>query len=48
MTATESVGGQPVDSANFYQYNPYIDELTYDEAMYTDFVDAGSPPASGC
>jgi cellulose 1,4-beta-cellobiosidase len=41
MTATESVGGQPVDSANFYQFNPYIDELTYDEAMYTNFVNAG-------
>ena len=41
MTATETVGGLPVDNANFYQYNPYIDELTYDEAMYTNFVNAG-------
>ena len=41
MTAAESVGGQPVDSATFYQFNPYIDELTYDEAMYTNFVNAG-------
>jgi cellulose 1,4-beta-cellobiosidase len=47
MTATESVGGQPVDSANFYQYNPYIDELTYDEAMYTNFVNAGFPASIG-
>jgi cellulose 1,4-beta-cellobiosidase len=47
MTATESVGGQPVDSANFYQFNPYIDELSYDEAMYTDFVSAGFPASIG-
>ena len=38
MTATESIGGQPVDSANFYQFNPYIDELTYDQAMYSNLV----------
>ncbi|MGH3067342.1 MAG: glycoside hydrolase family 6 protein [Streptosporangiaceae bacterium] len=47
MTATESIGGQPVDSANFYQYNPYIDELTYDEAMYSNFVSAGFPATIG-
>ncbi|HEY8045297.1 MAG TPA: glycoside hydrolase family 6 protein [Streptosporangiaceae bacterium] len=47
MTATESVGGQPVDSANFYQFNPYIDELSYDQAMYTDFVSAGFPASIG-
>ena len=47
MTATESIGGQPVDSANFYQFNPYIDELTYDEAMYTNLVNAGFPSTIG-
>jgi cellulose 1,4-beta-cellobiosidase len=47
MTATETVGGQPVDSANFYQFNPYIDELTYDEAMYTNLVNAGFPATIG-
>jgi cellulose 1,4-beta-cellobiosidase len=47
MTATQSVGGQPVDSANFYQFNPYIDELSYDEAMYTNFVNAGFPATIG-
>jgi cellulose 1,4-beta-cellobiosidase len=41
MTATESVGGQPVDSASFYQFNPYIDELSYDQAMYSNLVSAG-------
>jgi cellulose 1,4-beta-cellobiosidase len=40
-TATQSINGQPLDSANFYQFNPYIDELTYDEAMYTNLVNAG-------
>ena len=41
MTATQSVGGQPVDSANFYQFNPYIDELSYDQQMYSQLVSAG-------
>ena len=47
LTATETIGGQPVDSANFYQFNPYIDELTYDEAMYTNLVNAGFPSTIG-
>jgi cellulose 1,4-beta-cellobiosidase len=47
MTATQSINGQPVDSANFYQYNPYIDELTYDQAMYTNLVNAGFPATIG-
>jgi cellulose 1,4-beta-cellobiosidase len=47
MTATESIGGQPVDSDSFYQYDPYIDELTYDEAMYTNLVNAGFPSTVG-
>ena len=47
MTATQSINGQPVDSANFYQFNPYIDELTYDEAMYTNLVNAGFPSTIG-
>jgi cellulose 1,4-beta-cellobiosidase len=47
MTATETIGGQPVDSANFYQFNPYIDELTYNEAMYTNLVNAGFPATIG-
>ena len=41
MTATENVDGNPVDSVLFYSYDPYIDELTYDEAMYTNLVGAG-------
>jgi cellulose 1,4-beta-cellobiosidase len=41
MTATESVDGNPVDSVTYYSYDPYIDELTYDEEMYTELTAAG-------
>ena len=41
MTSGESVGGQTINSTLFYSYDPYIDELTYDEAMYTALVGAG-------
>jgi cellulose 1,4-beta-cellobiosidase len=40
---TLSVGGQPVDSATFYQYNPTFDEYTYDTQMYNTLVSAGFP-----
>ncbi|MBV9384054.1 MAG: glycoside hydrolase family 6 protein, partial [Streptosporangiaceae bacterium] len=40
---TLSIGGQPVDSATFYQYNPTFDELTYDTQMYNTLVSAGFP-----
>ncbi len=39
--STMTVGGQPLDSANFYQYNPYFDELSYDQAMRSGLVSAG-------
>jgi cellulose 1,4-beta-cellobiosidase len=38
---TMTVGGQPLDSATFYQYNPYFDELSYDQAMRNGLVSAG-------
>ena len=41
MTATESVDGNPVDTVQYYSYDPYIDEFTYDEAMYSNLVAAG-------
>jgi cellulose 1,4-beta-cellobiosidase len=41
MTATETVDGNPVDSVQYYSYDPYIDEFTYDEAMYSNLVAAG-------
>jgi cellulose 1,4-beta-cellobiosidase len=40
---TLSVGGQPVDSATFYQFNPTFDELSYDTQMYNTLVSAGFP-----
>jgi cellulose 1,4-beta-cellobiosidase len=47
MTATQQLSGGPVDSANFYQYDPYIDEGGYEAAAYTAFVNAGFPPSIG-
>ncbi len=40
---TLQVGGQNVDSATFYQFNPTFDELTYDTQMYNTLVSAGFP-----
>jgi cellulose 1,4-beta-cellobiosidase len=42
-----TVGGQPLKSANFYQWNPYFDEHSYDEAMYNEFVSSGFPSTVG-
>jgi cellulose 1,4-beta-cellobiosidase len=47
MTATETVDGNPVDSVQYYSYDPYIDEFTYDEAMYSNLVSAGFPSTVG-
>ncbi|HEX3648144.1 MAG TPA: glycoside hydrolase family 6 protein [Pseudonocardiaceae bacterium] len=38
-----NVGGQQLDSALFYQFNPTFDELSYDTAMYNTLVGAGFP-----
>ncbi len=40
---TLQVGGQNVDSAVFYSFNPTFDELSYDTAMYNTLVSAGFP-----
>ena len=47
MTATESEDGNPVDSVQYYSYDPYIDEFTYDQTMYSDLVSAGFPSTIG-
>jgi cellulose 1,4-beta-cellobiosidase len=47
MTATEQVDGAAVDSVLYYSYDPYIDEYTYDEAMYSNLVAAGFPSTVG-
>ncbi|UKE72550.1 glycoside hydrolase family 6 protein [Xanthomonas graminis pv. phlei] len=36
-----TVGGQPIKSSKFYQWNPYFDESHYAEALYNGFVAAG-------
>jgi len=47
MTATQSIGGNPVDSATFYHFNPFIDEETYAASMDAAFVQAGFPSTVG-
>jgi cellulose 1,4-beta-cellobiosidase len=41
LTATESIGGQPVDSVQFYSFDPEIDEQSYDQAWRSAAVSAG-------
>jgi cellulose 1,4-beta-cellobiosidase len=40
---TLQVGGQNVDSATYYSFNPTFDELTYDTQMYNTLMAAGFP-----
>jgi cellulose 1,4-beta-cellobiosidase len=47
MTATQTVDGNPVGSVQYYFYDPYIDEFTHDEAMYSNLVSAGFPSTVG-
>jgi cellulose 1,4-beta-cellobiosidase len=42
-----NVGGNPLDSAQFYSYDPYFDEYDYDNAMYNTFVSDGFPASIG-
>jgi cellulose 1,4-beta-cellobiosidase len=44
---TLNVGGNPINSSTFYQYNPYFDEQSYDNALYTALVAAGFPSGIG-
>jgi len=41
MTANETISGNPVRSANFYQWNTYIDEASYDVDMRNAFIADG-------
>jgi cellulose 1,4-beta-cellobiosidase len=45
--STMQVGGQPLNSAKFYQWNPYFEEKAYDEAMYAQLVGQGFPSTIG-
>ncbi|MFI5649338.1 glycoside hydrolase family 6 protein [Kitasatospora sp. NPDC051705] len=42
-----TIGGQPLKSANFYQYNPVFDEYHYAVAMYSTLVSNGFPSSIG-
>ncbi|WP_018885521.1 glycoside hydrolase family 6 protein [Paenibacillus massiliensis] len=42
-----NVGGQPIRSAKFYEWNPYFDETDFTAALYSDFVQAGWPSSIG-
>ncbi|MEM8611435.1 MAG: glycoside hydrolase family 6 protein [Cyanobacteria bacterium P01_H01_bin.105] len=41
------IGSQPFRSANFYDWNPYPDEVSYMSAMYDAFVAEGLPTTIG-
>jgi cellulose 1,4-beta-cellobiosidase len=41
MTANESIGGNPVRSATFYQWNTYIEELEYAQDWATAMLNSG-------
>jgi cellulose 1,4-beta-cellobiosidase len=47
MTATQSISGNPVRSANFYQWNNYIDEQSYVQALRTALIAKGFPSSIG-
>jgi cellulase/cellobiase CelA1 len=47
MTATEEVGGNPVESATFYSYDPEIDEVDYAQEFLTGLTGAGFPSTIG-
>ncbi|MBY8885436.1 glycoside hydrolase family 6 protein [Streptomyces sp. PTM05] len=44
---TLTVGGNELESAGFYQWNPQFDEYDYDNAMYAALVGAGFPSRVG-
>jgi cellulose 1,4-beta-cellobiosidase len=47
MNSGMTVGGQQLISASFYEFNPHIDEASYAQALYQNFVTAGFPPRIG-
>lgn len=47
MTANESISGNPVRSAAFYQWNTYIDEASYDIDWRNAMIAAGLPSTIG-
>ncbi len=47
MTANESISGNPVRSATFYQWDTYIDEATYDADWKAAMIAQGLPSTIG-
>lgn len=42
-----NIGGQPIRSSDFYEWNPYFDETDFTAALYNGFVQAGWPSSIG-
>jgi cellulose 1,4-beta-cellobiosidase len=47
MTANQSISGNPVRSANYHQWNTYIDETTFDIAWRNAMIAQGFPSTIG-
>ena len=47
FTGATLIGGQPVMSGAFYEYNPDVDEATFTADMYTRLTAAGFPATIG-
>ncbi|GAA1761684.1 glycoside hydrolase family 6 protein [Luedemannella helvata] len=47
MTAGQMISGNPVRSANFYQWNQYIDEQSFVQALRTALIAKGFPSSIG-
>jgi cellulose 1,4-beta-cellobiosidase len=47
MTANESISGNPVRSATFYQWNTYIDQATFDADWKAAMIASGFPSTIG-
>jgi cellulose 1,4-beta-cellobiosidase len=47
MSATQQVGGQQLISANFYSFDPDIDEASFTADLYSRFTGAGWPASIG-
>ncbi|MCG7377735.1 glycoside hydrolase family 6 protein [Paenibacillus sp. ACRSA] len=42
-----NIGGQPIRSSSYYEWNPYFDETDFTAALYSGFVQAGWPTSTG-
>ncbi len=47
LTATQLIGGKPVSSSRFYEYDAMLDDATYAADMYARLVAAGWPAGIG-